>query len=1011
MKKILPAILLILFFLPVLSNQVYAETETTDYRFEEIGMELEVPNDMIVLTRDLDEDDPVLAEYGIPYDTAKALFEDNDFYLLAVPADFQSEIKVTISDSDFPEGYQINDLSAPALIPRVTELYPSMGLILDNAELYDHTQTTFLNIDYHKPDTDPVQHGTQYLTVQCDKVIGVSLTSYNKEVTDEQRAMIREMVDSIHFDTIPDTQVADNSESGNGLIPYEIKDLKMSVSLPANDLVLTTNMSDEYYAALGIDQPKEELIRDLKKSNNYLVAYSNYDIYELDVKELDNEYVVDYLGFDDDTLYKLRDELITSLRSDGCTVTSSSLDSDPRIRDTENSRFIHISYADINDKYCHLYCTVHSGKEIYFIWRHFDSSAFSADEEKAFIYPVLDSITYHTMPNIYDCIPAFLASLLAVWTLVFLRKTIDLIPIVKSGMQRQNTDAGVYYENSNKTVVKRKKSVLDQLPVRMAVYFWAAYVFSIIRGHDLNILYYEERKPPSGVIPVCTVVFLLTALLISLIYIILLIVKKVNAGKDNKKERAIQSKREAEPLYVDPKDSILYLRPFRSDANNIVIEKKNGQKTYRTSLVKKSLNSFGKVRYRGEIHTNFESILCKALSDEGIPVAIGDPGEKSRKSPSAAGANRIYTSDETWKDVVESYFLNAKAIVLYVDFTEGVLWEIEQILDRYSDKVVFVPKLYNMHIGKLRFLGFFPLTAPFYYLQYYFSVKKLVFPHQRRGEQYYKQWKDTFGFSISDKVCAVTYKDGKPILHYTKDGKIDSQLYEIVNVLRSETDSTYVEDKILANIPASISRSTGLYYIDRATPNSTLAFSSNGFRVEHSIISLLLEFISVPLLASKTIVKKKFAYSDIYSVVPDYKRLAIKLVTENVNEEYCLCFPSLEDNFDFFVDFFKNGKHANYNSESAENMQIWKNLQQIESSVDRNLTISSLAYCALGILFYLFMYSGQWTGMILLLCSAVLASRLKKKQLFYIIVAILIIMFAANFRNMVFSLIYEIQNA
>lgn len=79
MKKILPALLLILFFLPVLSSRVYAETGTTGYRFEEIGMELEVPNDMIVLTRDLDEDDPVLAEYGIPYDTAKAFFEDNDF--------------------------------------------------------------------------------------------------------------------------------------------------------------------------------------------------------------------------------------------------------------------------------------------------------------------------------------------------------------------------------------------------------------------------------------------------------------------------------------------------------------------------------------------------------------------------------------------------------------------------------------------------------------------------------------------------------------------------------------------------------------------------------------------------------------------------------------------------------------------------------------------------------------------------------------------------------------------
>ena len=148
----------------------------------------------------------------------------------------------------------------------------------------------------------------------------------------------------------------------------------------------------------------------------------------------------------------------------------------------------------------------------------------------------------------------------------------------------------------------------------------------------------------------------------------------------------------------------------------------NGEKTVSRNPVKKYINSFGEVEYRGEKYTNFEALLCKAVEEKGIPVAIGDPNEKINDDSPIFGAVRIYADDDTWKQIVEDYFTNSKAVVLYVDFTDGVKWELNQAINKYQDKVIFVPKLYNKHVSFLKTLAKFPLTALFAYPFYFVFV-------------------------------------------------------------------------------------------------------------------------------------------------------------------------------------------------------------------------------------------------------------------------------------------------
>lgn len=238
----------------------------------------------------------------------------------------------------------------------------------------------------------------------------------------------------------------------------------------------------------------------------------------------------------------------------------------------------------------------------------------------------------------------------------------------------------------------------------------------------------------------------------------------------------LQKERNSAADEIDPEQSILYLRPFKADANEVHAVKHGGHKAIRRSKFKKFKNSFDSVRYNGETYSNIEELICGMLKGKGIPVAIGDPNEATMGSGISIGAQRVYETDETWKDKVDFFLTRSKMVILYVDFTKGVKWEIDQAIDHYQGKVVFIPKLYNKRNRTLEFLSImdvlFFLLMPIYHIKY----KTFVFPHLRRGIAYYIRWRKTFGFGINDKICAVRIIDGEPVLYRANTGLIENQL-------------------------------------------------------------------------------------------------------------------------------------------------------------------------------------------------------------------------------------------
>lgn len=271
--------------------------------------------------------------------------------------------------------------------------------------------------------------------------------------------------------------------------------------------------------------------------------------------------------------------------------------------------------------------------------------------------------------------------------------------------------------------------------------------------------------------------------------------KKLKSYKDNKIlsknkiEHQIQKSKEYHP--DNSMSTILYLRPFKTDATEIISSRdKSGKRIIKKSLYKKLNNRFSPISYRGKSFNTFESLICFVLEDNGIPVAIGDPREQLMNTTVEEGAIRIYADDESWRDKAIELFNKSEIVIIYVDFTENIKWEINTAMNYYPQKTLFIPKIYNKHLAMLeQILGISDIFLIFIY-PFYFWHKSFLFSKSKRGRRYYNEWHNSFGFSISDHVSAVRIYNNVPILYKAKNGLLTSQLEAILEMIRKHRNVT-----------------------------------------------------------------------------------------------------------------------------------------------------------------------------------------------------------------------------
>jgi len=127
---------------------------------------------------------------------------------------------------------------------------------------------------------------------------------------------------------------------------------------------------------------------------------------------------------------------------------------------------------------------------------------------------------------------------------------------------------------------------------------------------------------------------------------------------------------------ISPAGSTLFLRAFRDD---------------QVRIRRASRNLFSSVFDLGRVPATLDELMLERLDGRGDLIAIGNPKDRkggARQSP--WGAQRLYVDDAHWQETVTMLARDADRIVLCVDASHGVRWEIAHVLQGgHADKTLF----------------------------------------------------------------------------------------------------------------------------------------------------------------------------------------------------------------------------------------------------------------------------------------------------------------------------------
>lgn len=126
-------------------------------------------------------------------------------------------------------------------------------------------------------------------------------------------------------------------------------------------------------------------------------------------------------------------------------------------------------------------------------------------------------------------------------------------------------------------------------------------------------------------------------------------------------------------INIEDYNYILYLRSFVDDK----------------SMSKINLNEPASIEIDSQ-----EEQLVEVLSEIGEVVALGKPGEEFP----LPGAKRLYFGDNEWREQVTKLIKKAKLIIVRVDKTKNLWWEIEQCFEISPAKTVLLTPNIIEHI-------------------------------------------------------------------------------------------------------------------------------------------------------------------------------------------------------------------------------------------------------------------------------------------------------------------------
>ncbi len=196
MKKIAAMLMAIM----LVSNLVIpARAASEEYVVSEMGISLEIPDEYIVFTRDMDKNDPAFADFGISKETLMDQFDTAHIYLNAVLPNGNEEIVVTMEENIISEFNGLGETSLLMLASTLKDGYEEYGISVSSYDIYHHPQLEFIRIYFNT--TDKTTYGLQYYTIYGGQAMNFTMRSYDGPISGSQERTIQNVVDSVelHF--------------------------------------------------------------------------------------------------------------------------------------------------------------------------------------------------------------------------------------------------------------------------------------------------------------------------------------------------------------------------------------------------------------------------------------------------------------------------------------------------------------------------------------------------------------------------------------------------------------------------------------------------------------------------------------------------------------------------------------------------------------------------------------------------------------------------------------------
>ena len=296
-------------------NQTYSASEDEDYEskyvppvfdmnnytFEKLYMSLDIPNDLITVTRETKRTDEVFLKLKKTYEETIKDMKEANCYLMAYPEDFSFELTVEMhTDNESKEIYDFNLLTEDQL--RAVKDSLSKSGLYHSVSHPAHTQAIFFNLGIEYDDESGKKYyGAQSYTIINGMQITITLTTFNGEdLTPEQYSMATQILKSVKFSKVSDKpEAVDNTDQY--IIVIVIIALIIGVALALIIVIMMyrkntktlMSMEDELEDKYAVkEKTLRELIKDLyRKIRKNSMGYEGDDdefIYNFDYSYIDN---------------------------------------------------------------------------------------------------------------------------------------------------------------------------------------------------------------------------------------------------------------------------------------------------------------------------------------------------------------------------------------------------------------------------------------------------------------------------------------------------------------------------------------------------------------------------------------------------------------------------------------------------------------------------------------------------------------------------------------------------